>query len=79
MLCLEAGGVKDHNFLATLVNRNVIDIFRILKLNESILRGSKGVKGSRGGRGIWGGLQNFTGPLFRNINIFLVFGILKPV
>ena len=61
--------------MASRVNRNInyqnpvkaIDWY----INESILRGSKG-GGSPGGSGNFGGgLQNFTGPLSQNVNIFL--------
>ena len=74
-LICRSGGVKDHIFLATRVNRNINYIFETLTSramdwykNELILRGS-------GGGGGQGGLQNFTGPLSRKIKY--IFGILS--
>jgi len=55
------GGLKDHNFLTSRVNRSIYFIFGILTLrasdwhiNESILRGSKGGGGPGGVGELWG-------------------------
>jgi hypothetical protein len=71
---LPAGGLKDHNFLTSRVNRNINFIFGILTsiaidwyMNESIMRGSKG-GGIQEGSGNFGeGLQKYTGPLSQKI------------
>ena len=77
----KAGGLNDHNFLSTGVDPNMNDLFGILTsnaidwyINESILRGSGG-GGSGGFKKVWVVLQDFTGPLSRNIKC--IFGILK--
>ena len=75
--CAWAGGCNYHNLLNSRANPNKNYIFGALTLrttdwyiNELILRGLRG-GGGRGGLTIGKGLQNFTGPLSRNINIFL--------
>jgi len=57
---------KIHIIFGTLTLR-AIDWY----INDLVLRGSGGGGGVRGGLRIWGGLQNFTGPLSRNITVFL--------
>jgi len=58
LMCFIAGGLKDHNFLASRVNRNIDYLLGILTLraidwyiNESIMRGPGG---GREGQGIFG-------------------------
>ena len=74
-----SGGVKDHNFLATRVNRNINYIFGILMsraidwyTNESILRGSGG------GRGTWGGGSRIYWAIFTKCYIYFWNPQLKP-
>ena len=73
-LMIWAGGCKYRIFLASSADPNINYKFEILTsraidwyINESILRGS----GGGGYENYWVVLQNFTGPLSRNMNIFL--------
>ena len=76
-LASHPGGVKDHDFLATRVNQNIIYIFGILAsraidwyINESILRGPGGGE-SRGGSDFFGGVSRLLLGHFHKFNTFL--------